>query len=141
LPKVAIRGFAAVFRNDRQVTDSVTLRSLVPLSYDDELFSEYLLDANVDKALVDAILPSGKLQFDYDGESTVLRVSVEYQTRRLLTQPEIRALVEYTMGQWSDGFGEGWASESENRVGYSIQCITFGEGLPEEYPWVDLNDE
>jgi hypothetical protein len=140
LPQVAIRGFAAVFRDDQQVTDPATLRSLVPLSYDDELFSDYLADANLDKALVDAIAPSGKLRFDYDGESTALRVSTEYQTRRPLTPQEIQTLVEYTKGQWSDGIGKNWSSESLNCVGYSIQCITFGRGLPDEYPWVDLDD-
>ena len=140
MPQVAIRGFAAVFRGDQQLTDPPTLSALVPLSYDDELFSDYFADANLDVALVDAIAPSGKLRFDYDGESIVLRVSTEYQTRRLLTQPEIESLVEYTKGQWSDGIGENWASESVERVGFSIQCITFGDGLPDEYPWVDLDD-
>jgi hypothetical protein len=140
LPQVAIRGFAAVFRDDQQVTDPQTLSALVPLSYDDELFSDYLADANLDKSLVNAIAPSGTLRFDYDGESTALRVSTEYQTRRPLTQPEIEALVEYTKDQWSDGVGENWASESVDRVGYSIQCIRSGDGLPDEYPWVDVND-
>jgi hypothetical protein len=122
------------------VTDPATLRSLVPLSYADELFSDFLADANIDQALIDAIAPSGALRFDYDGESTALRVSTEYQTRRPLTPQEIRALVAYTIGQWSDGIGENWSSASVERVGYCIQCITFGEGLPEAYPWVDLND-
>jgi hypothetical protein len=57
-----------------------------------------------------------------------------------LTPQEIRALVEYTKEQWSDGVGENWASESIERVGYCIQCITVGDGLPDEYPWVDLDD-
>ena len=129
-----------MFRDDQQIIDPLTLSALVPLSYDDELFSDYLADQNVDKALVDAIAPSGKLRFDYDGESTALRVSTEYDTRRPLTQQEIEALVEYTKWQWSDGIGGGGASESVHRVGYSIQCITFGDGLPDEYPWVDLDN-
>ena len=140
MPQVAIRGFAAVFRDDQQVTDPATLKRLVPLSYDDELFSDYLADANLDKSLVEAIAPSGKLRFDYDGESTALRVSTEYETRRPLTPQEIQALVEYTKGQWSDGIGENWVSDSIDRVGYCIQCITSGGGLPDEYPWVDLYD-
>ncbi len=138
MPEVAVRGLAAVFRDGQQVTDATTLSSIVPLVYEDELFSDYLLDAHLDPSLVDAIAPSGKLRFDYDGESTALRVSVEYQVRRPLSDAETRALVEYTLGQWSDGIGENWMSESQNRVGYSIQCITYGDGLPEEYPWVDL---
>ncbi|MDB5319155.1 MAG: hypothetical protein JWN40_786 [Phycisphaerales bacterium] len=129
-----------MFRDDRQVTDPATLSSLVPLSYADELFSDYLADANLDDALIDAIVPSGKLRFDYDGESTVLRVSTEYQTRRPLTPLEIQALVEYTKAQWSDGIGENWVAESVERVGYCIQCVTFGDGLPDEYPWVDLDN-
>jgi len=140
LSQVAIRGFAAVFRDGRQITDPATLRSLVPLSYADELFSDDLADENLEQSLIDAIAPSGGLRFDYDGESTALRVSTEYVTRRPLTPQEIRALVEYTTGQWSDGIGENWVSESVERVGYCIQCITFGDGLPDEYPWVDLND-
>jgi hypothetical protein len=140
LTKLAIRGFAAVFRDDQQVTDPAALARLVPVSYDDELFSEYLPDAGLDRSLVDAIAPSGHLRFDYDGESSALRVTTEYQTRRPLTREEIRALVEYTIGQWSDGIGENWASESVERLGYSIQCITSGDGLPEEYQWVDLSD-
>ena len=140
MPQVAVRGFAAVFRDDQQVTEPATLSKLVPLSYDDELFSDYLADANLDKDLVAAIVPSGKLRFDYDGESTALRVSTEYRTRRALTKKEIRALVKYTMEQWSDGIGENWVSESADRTGFTIQCITSGDGLPDEYPWVDFED-
>jgi hypothetical protein len=138
MASVARRGLAAVLREDEQVTDAAVLRSLVPLAYEDELFSDYLADANLDKALVKAIAPSGVLRLDYDGKSTPLGVSVEYQTHRALSKAELTALVEYTMDPWSDGIGENRASESEHRVGYSIQCITFGEDLPEDYPWVDV---
>ena len=140
MPQVAVRGFALVFRDGRQVEDPATLASLVPLSYDEELFSDYLADADVDEALVKAIVPGGTLRFDYDGESTALRVSTEYRARRPLTRREIRALVEYTLGQWSDGIGENWLSESERRTGFTIQCVTSGDGLPDDYPWVDLDD-
>jgi hypothetical protein len=140
VPKLAIRGFAAVFQKGQNVTDPATLASLVPISFDDEVFSDYLADGSLDPDLVDAIAPGGVLDFDYDGESAVLRVSVEYTTRRALSAPELRALVEYTLGQWSGGIGETWASVSMERTGYSIQCVFHGEGLPAEYPWVDVRE-
>ncbi|MGL4424313.1 MAG: hypothetical protein ACRCZF_26900, partial [Gemmataceae bacterium] len=58
--------------------------------------------------------------------------------RRLLSDAELGLLVEYTMGQWSDGIGENWACLSPDKCGYSIQCQTAADGLGPDYPTVEV---
>ena len=138
--RIAIRGWAAVFRDDEQVTAPEMLRPLDGLTYDDETFTDFLGGPEEEDALAAALESGGILRFGYDGRE-VLTATTEYLSRRRLTDAEVRLLVEYTMGQWSDGIGENWHCMSADRCGFTISCLTPGDGVGPNYPTVQIIEE
>jgi hypothetical protein len=142
MPTVAIEGVATVFRNDQQVTDPRILASLVPLAYEDEVFTDYLGGTPVQDALQAALERSGVLKFTHVPGADVLTVTVEFSARRALSEPELQELVRDTLGQWSDGVGENWTCISPERTGYTIMCLYPGCGpLPSPYPIVRIDSD
>lgn len=135
MARIVIRGAAAVFRSDEQVTDPGVLGSLDGLVYDEERFTDYIGGPPAEDELVAALEPGGILSFGYRG-GHLLAATTEYQTRRPLTDAEVRLLVDYTMGQWSDGIGENWTCCSPEKCGYSVMCLTAGDGPV--YPTVEV---
>ncbi|HEY1065004.1 MAG TPA: hypothetical protein VGE52_02805 [Pirellulales bacterium] len=141
MSRIVIRGWAAVFRDDAPVTGPAVLRTLDGLAYEDERFTDYLGGPKRENELLAALEPSGYLRFNYrDGEDR-LSVTTEYTLRRPLTDPERALLVRYTLGQWSDGIGENWASESVERCGLSIVCLTVADDVGPNYPSVEILDD
>ncbi|MCE9545694.1 MAG: hypothetical protein K8T25_09280 [Planctomycetia bacterium] len=149
--RIIIRGSAAVFRQDEdeededdeedQITDATILRSLAGLVYDKERFTDYLGGPDAENEVAAALEPGGIIQFGYvDGED-VLTAVTEYRSRRPLTDAELRLLVDYTMGQWSDGIGENWACSSPAKCGYAIMCLTPGSQVAKGYPSVQVLSE
>ncbi|MFO0876109.1 MAG: hypothetical protein U0840_01950 [Gemmataceae bacterium] len=137
MARIVIRGVASVFRDDEPVTDPAILRSLDGLVYDEERFTDYLGGPRRENELLAALEPGGIIRFSYQGGDHLTAVT-EYQTRRPLTGPELNLLVHYTMGQWSDGIGENWASASPERCGYSIVCLIAGDEVGPNYPTVEI---
>jgi hypothetical protein len=138
MPRIVIRGAAAVFREDEQVTDSGVLRSLGGLVYDEERFTDYLGGPPEEEQLAAALEPGGIIKFGYIDGDALLTATTEYQSRRPLTEVELRLLVGYTMGQWSDGIGENWTCISPDKCGYLIMCLTAREGIGPGYPAVEV---
>ncbi len=138
MPRIFIRGAAAVFRDDEQVTDHNVLRSLSGLVYDEERFTDYIGGSPEEDALAEALEPGGIISFGYCDGDGLLVATTEYRGRRPLTDAELRLLVDYTMGQWSDGIGENWACVSSDKCGYSIMCLTPGDQVGPDYPTVDV---
>lgn len=138
MPRIVIRGAAAVFRGDKQVTDPGVLRSLDGVAYDEERFTDYIGGPPEEDNLAAALEPGGIISFGYCNGDDVLAATTEYQSRRTLTDAEIRLLVAYTMGQWSDGIGENWTCTSPKKCGYSIMCLTPGDGVGADYPAVEV---
>jgi hypothetical protein len=138
MTRIAIRGLAAVYRDDVAVTDPSVLQSLDGLAYEDEQFTDYLGGPCEEDTLAAALEPGGAIRFGYDGQGEALSAVTEYRCRRPLTADELRLLVEYTMGQWSDGIGENWTCESASRCGYTIMCLTPGDGVGPDYPVVEV---
>lgn len=128
--QIAIRGRAAVFdpSTDSQVVDPEALSSLDGLVYNDECFTDYLGGFPAEDALAAALDRGGDLRFRYCSGEDVLRVETIYRSRRPLTQEELDCLLEYTLGQWSDGIGENWACESAARCRFTIMCLTPSDG-------------
>ncbi len=141
MPRIVIRGAAVVYRADEQVTDPVILRSLDGLVYNDERFTDYLGGPPDEDVLAAALEPGGSIQFGYVEGEEVLSATTEYRSRRPLSTNELRLLVDYTMGQWSDGIGENWTGESEDRCGYSIMCLGPGDFRDRVYPIVQVVEE
>jgi hypothetical protein len=140
MARIIIRGAAAVFRSDEQVTDHGVLGSLDGLVYDEERFTDYIGGPPEEDELAAALEPGGILSFGYRG-GDLLTVTTEYRTRRPLTDVEVLLLVKYTMGQWSDGIGENWTCCSPEKCGYSIMCLTAGDGVGPVYPAVEVVTE
>jgi hypothetical protein len=136
--RIVIRGAAAVFRDDVPVTDPAVLRSLDGLVYDGERFTDYIGGPPAENALAAALEPGGIIRFGYREGDDLLSATTEYRSRRPLTDAELRLLVGYTMGQWSDGIGENWTCISPDRCGYSIMCLTAGDGVGPDYPAVEV---
>jgi hypothetical protein len=142
MTRIIIRGWAAVFRDDDvQITDPSVLRSLGALMYDDERFTDYLGGPPEEDAVAAALEPGGSIRFGYRDGDELLTATTEYRSMRRLSAREMRLLVDYTMGQWSDGIGENWTRESAERCGYIIMCLTAGDGVGPEYPSVEVIEE
>lgn len=140
MARIVIHGSAAVFRDDERISDPTVLRSLETIVYDDERFTDYLGGSPEEDELVAALEPGGIIQFGYSDGHSLLSAATEYRSLRPLSTDELRLLVEYTMGQWSDGIGENWTCESAQRCGYTIMCLTPGDGVDEQYPSVEVLD-
>jgi hypothetical protein len=139
--RIVVEGLAAVFREDDQITDASVLQSLDGQTYDDEQFTDFLGGAPEEEILASALESGGHLRFSYrDGEQP-LTATTEYRSKRPLSETELRLLVDYTMGQWSDRIGENWTGESQDRCGFTVMCLTAGDGVPDEYPTVQLLEE
>lgn len=136
--RIVIRGAAAVFRDDVQTTDHDILESLDGLVYDGERFTDYFSEFGDEGELAAALEPGGFIRFGYSKGDELLTATTEYKSRRLLTEAELRLLVEYTLGQWSDGIGENWACISPETCGYGIMCLTLGDGVAPDYPVVQV---
>lgn len=138
MARIIIRGLASVFRDDEQVIDPSILRSLDGVVYDEERFTDYLGGPPGEDELVAALEPGGSIRFSYQDGWDLLMAITEYRSHRPLTEDELRLLVQYTMGQWSDGIGENWTCESAERCGYSIMCLTPGADFRTPYPSVEV---
>jgi hypothetical protein len=140
MSRIVIRGLAAVFDDDVRITDPSVLRKLSGVRYDGERFTDYLGGPPEEDALAEALEPGGGLSFEYaDDGGDCLVATTEYSLRRALTDAELALLVDYTMGQWSDGIGENWSCDSKSRCGYTIMCLTQGDTeLPRPYPSVAI---
>ncbi len=141
MPHIVIRGAAAVFHDDEQITDPDVLRSLDGLVYDGERFTDYLGGSPEEDELAEALEPGGIISFGYRSDDDLLVATTEYRSRRPLTSAELRLLVDYTMGQWSDGIGENWTCNSPSRCGYSIMCLTGEDEVGPDYPAVAVVGE
>jgi hypothetical protein len=139
--RIVIRGYAVVFRDDKQVTDPLALRSLGGWIYDDERFTDYLGGPTDEDELAATLESGGHLRFDYRQDDHLLTATTEYRSRRPLSESELSLLVEYTMGQWSDGIGENWMCESPDRCGFGIMCLTPGDAVGTDYPEVEVIEE
>ena len=139
--RICIRGYAAVFLVDEQVVDPNVLRTLGSVKYDDERFTDYLGGPQEEDALAAVLEPGGIIEFSYCEGDDLLTATTEYQSRRTLTNEELKCLADYTMGQWSDGIGENWACESPDRCGYQIVCLTQTDAMDKDYPAVLVNEE
>jgi hypothetical protein len=140
--RIVISGWAAVFEGDRQITYPVALRKLDGLLYDDVYFTDFLgqlVGIDVEDSLSAALERSGTLLFKYVKGSRLLRLITEYRAKRSLSLEELEALVTYTVGQWSDGIGEGfYQCDSPKRCGYSVVCLAEDEAGEVHYPMVEV---
>jgi len=89
------------------VTDPTELKSLDGVD-DQSCFTDYMSQE-------EEVISGGYLEFRYDEKTNQLIAETKYDITRELTEEEIRELVDYTQGQWSDGIGEGFEQNSVYR--------------------------
>ncbi len=87
---------------DKPITDAKRLQTFDGLSSGRETCSKYHHGE-----LADLELKGGAVKLVFDSTKKKLRVVSEFTSSRKLTKEELRALVDDTQGQWSDGIGEG----------------------------------
>ncbi|MDY3558543.1 hypothetical protein R5W23_005663 [Gemmata sp. JC673] len=158
--RIAIRGYACVCSPGphedpwQVVTDPDILRTLDGLVADDETFTDYLgpggLHPTPEELELAAVLePGGGITFGHRPGEPLLTATTEYRSPRPLAPAELRALVEYTMGQWSDGIGDNLFQNSIHPV-YSLECLWSrevvlsrcpGAHVGAEYPTVEVTEE
>lgn len=109
------------------VEDAAILKTLDGLAYDEEVFSDYLLDGENAGELEDAGISGGGLEFSFDNASGRLTGRTEYQLERALSPDQIALLKDYTIGQWSDGIGSNFFQE-RMRHGLAPQLLVMDEG-------------
>jgi hypothetical protein len=139
-PRITIQGRAAVYLGDDRVTEPDILRSLDGLTCDDETFTDFIGGTKEEDVLAAALEKGGILRFGYDGSDS-LTVTTEYQARRSLSEEEMQWLVDYTLGQWTDGIGENWDAISVERCGFGISCLFLEDDVGTNYPWVEVVEE
>ena len=101
--KIVFSGPAHAYDStERPILDEAILNSVGNLTYEGEPLVEYL-----DGRLSDIGLEGGTLQVSFDKSRGALRVTSEYGSPRRLRPSELRSLLQQTVGQWSDGVGEG----------------------------------
>lgn len=114
--KVIISGPAAAFDADeRQITDAAILQSIDGLEYAEEVCATHL-----DEPLSEIGLAGGSLRIAFDSSSQTLHVLTEYLAPRKLKSSELALLRDYTLGQWSDGIGEGCFDEYREKTGIDV---------------------
>jgi len=105
--------------NDSPVRDAVRLGALDGITHD-ECFSDYFLDDPHTKALPAKGVSGGYLRFRFRSDRQELWAETEYDLREPLTDEETKAVVTYTLGQWSDGIGENFSQTSADEHGLCI---------------------
>jgi uncharacterized protein len=90
----------AVGADDQPITDVVQLRKFSGLKSDDSCI-EYFADP-----LTEIYFEGGCLEFIFDESLQQLTIQTVYHTPRELKKKELKALIDETCGQWSDGIGE-----------------------------------
>jgi len=118
--KIKISARATVLDEaDSPVRDAARLGTLDGVAHD-ECFSDYLLDDPRTKALPARGVSGGYLRFRFRSDRQELWAETEYDLREPLTDAETKAIVAYTLGQWSDGVGENFSQTYAEESGLFI---------------------
>lgn len=119
---IRITGRAEVTRGDG---GGVTTRSIIRQlngAESDDACADYL-----DSDLADLGLTGGTVKLTYDSDKTEFRVSSEYAAPVKLKPAQLKRLARETVGQWSDGIGEGCFDDLAKRLGLVINLAPEGQ--------------
>lgn len=99
--RITLKGPASAVDADGQpITDAMQLRKFSGLK-SEESCVEYFAEP-----LAEIYFEGGHLEFVFDEPLQQLTIQTVYRTPRELKKKELKALVDETCGQWSDGIGE-----------------------------------
>ena len=89
--------------NENRIRSKERLDKLHGIEYNDDAFTNYM-----DRELRELVEPGGHISIRKHPNDGKLRCVTEYRTVRALTESELKRLVNFTTGQWSDGIGSGF---------------------------------
>lgn len=122
--KIRISGPVSVFDDSDNIIEDIKILKLFrKMELSEELCSDYI-DGDLEKIGI----TGGSLKLSLNQNAKKLLVVTEYSSPGLLTELELTELVEFTIGQWSDGIGENGLS-----ITYQNQSL-FISYYPIPYP-------
>jgi hypothetical protein len=120
--KLLIMGLAIVTSEDgTPVTAQAIIDELDGIE-SDEACADYL-----DNDLADLGITGGTVKLSYNRNEGQFRVSSEYTSPVKLKPTQLKSLVDDTVGQWSDGIGEGCFDELAEQLGVGINLTPLGQ--------------
>jgi hypothetical protein len=121
--KIIISGPASACHGEtgEVITEISLLESLNGLRHDEDLCANYLDH----ELLNDVSIVGGAIQMAFDPQRSELRVVSEYWSPAALAPDQIQALCDQTLGQWSDGIGEGCFDEWSSQSGIHLDLAPF----------------
>lgn len=117
---VRITGDAEVSRDDEGAKLTRSIIRKLDGAESEEVCSNYL-----DSDLADLGISGGTVKLTYDSGEGRFRVSSEYTVPAKLTKAQLKHLARDTIGQWSDGIGEGCFDELADQLGVTIDLSPF----------------
>lgn len=120
--QISIRGPLVILsaKNQKPLSSPVKLRKLNRLVSEDSCVN-YLTGK-----LSDLDLQDGHIRLRFDAKSGEMEVLTNYQSERELTKKELTALTSETIGQWTDGIGEGEFDAFENEHSMVFELLSEG---------------
>jgi hypothetical protein len=121
--KIIVSGQASAChaQTGKVITDTQLLQSLNGLRYDGDVCANYLYH----ELLNDVSIVGGAIQMAFDPQRGGLRVVSEYWSPAALKPDQLQALVDQTLGNWSDGIGEGCFDEWSLQSGIHLDLAPF----------------
>ena len=90
---------------------------------EDDCFGFWLIDENNDSMIKNCGISGGYLHFSFYENTQDLEVSVEYDLTNELSEDQIDRLIEYTIGQCTDGIGSNFNQMKCEEFGMLVSLI------------------
>lgn len=119
---IRISGKAEVYDEDDEPVRAVSVLRKLHGAVSDDVCSNYL-----DDELADLDITEGAVRLTYNATAKQLWVVTEYKSPVKLTKSQLKRLVDNTLGQWSDGIGEGCFDKLEDELEVSIDLAPLGQ--------------
>lgn len=121
--RIIVSGQASAHDSEtgEMITDAARLQSLSGLRHDGDLCANYLDHDELN----DISIVGGAIEIMHAPHEGGLRVVTEYWSPAELTPDQLQALADQTLGQWSDGIGEGCFDEWSQESGIDLDLAPF----------------
>ena len=112
---------------EEQIEDAERIKKLDGYIYsedeEDDCFGFWLVDENDESIIKSSGISGGFLKFNFDEQNNNLVVAIEYDLEKELSQEQIEALIEYTIGQCTDGIGSNFNQFKCEEIGMYLSLI------------------
>ncbi|MCX7207744.1 MAG: hypothetical protein NT086_17545 [Proteobacteria bacterium] len=112
---------------EQQIFDAEKIKSIDGYTYiddeEDDCFGFWLIDENDNSPIKNIGISGGYLHFSFNEKLNRLEVLVEYELNNELSEAQIDCLLEYTIGQCTDGIGENFSQHKYKEFGMFLSLI------------------